>query len=336
MRRVKFRNLGVAVLVCAAVAVAGCGEEDPPAGGSPGGGESSSGGEPASFTIGVVDPDLGSIALLEAIEVLRGQGHEVEDVEVAEPELAIEGLAQDRFQFSGETTSAALTANQQGAPIKLIGDLAGNAWSLWAQDGIDSCDDLDGRRIGIFSQGSVATAMVKSWIADNCAQAEPEYLVLGDSSTRFAALQSGEIDATALELSDSLTIEESDELHQLVDFGEAFPDLRPSTLYANAEFIESNPEATQAFIDAVHEVDQQIQEDPQYLEGLIEKHLPDTENIEQVAQAYSERDLFDVAALTPQAVEDTISFFEQAGAVEPGLSAEDAANLSFVEAHQSS
>ncbi|HEX2128040.1 MAG TPA: ABC transporter substrate-binding protein [Solirubrobacterales bacterium] len=326
MQKVLPRKLAaIALAGLLTVLVAACGDDD-----DDGGGEAAGG--PLSFTVGVVDPDLGSIALLEAIDVLKQDGNDIQDVEVAEPELAIEGLAQGRFQFSGETTSTALTANQQGAPVKLIGDLAGNAWSMWVSEEISACEDLDGRRFGIFSQGSVATAMVKNWVAQTCPGTEPEYLVLGDSSTRFAALQAGEIDGTALELSDSLTIDESEGLTQLVDFAEEFPELRPSTLYANAEFIESDPEATQSFIDAVNEVDQQISEDPDYLAGLIEKHLPDTEDIEGVARAYSERDLFDVTALTAESLEDTIAFFEEAGSIEPGLSPEDAADLSFVEA----
>lgn len=311
-----------------AMGTAACGSDDDSEGGDSAGGTEGS----FEFTVGVVDPDLGSIALLEAIDVLRKAGNQVEDVEVAEPELAIEGLAQERFHFSGETTSTALTAAQQGAPVKLIGDLAGNAWSLWATEDVAACEDLDGRRFGIFSQGSVATAMVKNWVGQTCPGTEPEYLVLGDSSTRFAALQSGEIDGTALELADSLNIGEDEGLHELVNFDDEFPGLNPSTLYANTDFVESNPEATQAFIDAVNEVDEQIREDPAYLEGLIEKHLPDTEDIPSVARAYSERDLFDVTALTAESLEYTMSFFEQAGSIEPGLAPEDAADLTFVDA----
>jgi ABC-type nitrate/sulfonate/bicarbonate transport system substrate-binding protein len=324
-RRVVISALAGLVL---ALGAAACGSDDD------GGADDASSGssEPTSFTVGVVDPDLGSIALLEAIDVLKEAGNDVKQVEVAEPELAIEGLAQERFQFSGETTSTALSANQAGAPVKLIGDLAGNAWSLWVRDDVGSCEDLDGRRFGIFSQGSVATAMVKNWISQTCPGTEPEYLVLGDSSTRFAALTSGEIDGTALELADSLIIEESDNLHELANFAEEFPELSPSTLYANADYIEGNPEAVQTFIDAVNEVDEQIREKPDYLAGLIRKHLPDTEDIEGVARAYSERDLFDVAALTPEGLEYTISFFEEAGSIGPGLTPEDAADLSFIEA----
>lgn len=313
--------LAAVVLAATAAVGAGCGGDDNGDGDEAGA---------VSFTVGVVDPDLGSIALLEAIDVLKEDGHDVKSAEVAEPELAIEGIARGRFQFSGETTSTALLANQEGAPVTLIGDLVGNAWSVWAQPNITACEDLDGERFGIFSQGSVATAMVRNWIDQTCPGTEPEFLVLGESSTRFAALQAGEIAGTALELSDTLGIEEG-ELRQLVDFQQELPDLRPSTLYANSEFIEQDPEATQTFIDAVAEVDEQINEDAEFLAELIRKHLPDTENVEEVAAAYSGVNLYDVTALTEESLEGTIEFFEQAESIEPGLTVDGVADLSFVE-----
>lgn len=318
----------VAVLALAALPAAGCGDDDSDSDSGSGGGNAAE--QAASITVGVVDPDLGSIALLEAIDVLERDGHDVESVEVAEPELAIEGIADGRFQFSGETTSTALTAAQKGAPVTLIGDLVGNAWSVWTSADITSCEELDGQRFGIFSQGSVATAMVKNWVAQTCPGTQPEYLVLGESSTRFAALQAGEIAGTALELADTLRIEDG-QLRELVDFQEELPELRPSTLYANSEYISAEPEATQAFIDAVAEVDDQINEDPAHLAELIRKHLPDTENIEEVAEAYSGANLFEVSALTPESLEYSIDFFEQAESIEPGLTVEDVADFTFVE-----
>lgn len=316
-----------------ALTAAGCGGDD---GGSDAG--SSSGGEGAaakhSFTVAVVDPDLGSVSLLAAIEELKKAGHEVKQVEVAEPELAIEGIARGRFQFSGETTSTALTAAQQGAPLRLIGDLVANAWAVWSQSSITSCEDLDDKRIGVFSQGSVATVMVKNWVDQTCPGTKPQYLVLGESSTRYAALKAGEIDATALELSDSIQIEQEDtgKLRKLVDFETELPDLRPSTLYANAEFIEQNPEAAQAFIDAVKKVGDEISASPQYLEQIIGEHLEDFEGdaLKQTAQAYSERGMFKVDALTPETLQYTIDFFEEAGSVKPGLAPEDVGDLRFV------
>lgn len=292
-------------------------------------------GETYTMTIAVVDPDVPSVPLLEAAQVLEEAGHDVTVEEVAEPELAIEGLVRGNFDFSGESISPALIAIQEGAPIVVIGDVVGNEWALYAGEGIESCEDLDGMRIGLFSEGSVATAMVREWIEQECSGIEPEYLVIGGSDVRAQALLAGEIDATALTIADIAVLEqEGTEVNLLVDFGESLSELRPSALYANADFVAENPEATQAFLAAVLEVHDQINADPAYLEGIVMEHLPEVDEaiLESVAAEYVEKGLFDAAALTEENLAFTIEFFVGAGVIDPGLEPADIADLSHVEA----
>lgn len=292
-------------------------------------------GETYSMSIAVVDPDVPSVPLLEAAELLRADGHDVTLEEVAEPELAIEGLVRGTFDFSGESISPALIAMQQDAPIVVIGDVVANEWALFAEEEIQSCEDLDGMRIGLFSEGSVATAMIRAWVEQECAGIEPEYLVIGGSDVRALALVAGEINATALTIADIAVLEqEGTAVNLLVDFGESLADLRPSALYANSDFVAENPGATQAFLAAILEVHDQINADPAYLEEIITKHLPEVDEaiLESVAAEYVERGLFDAAALTEANLEFTIQFFVDAGVIESGLEVADVADLSHVQA----
>lgn len=332
-RRPKVR---VAVVAGAALALvlAACGNNG---GQSPSdaGGESASVGETYTMRIAVVDPDVPSVPLLEAAQVLEDAGHDVTVEEVAEPELAIEGLVRGNFDFSGESISPALIAIQEGAPIVVIGDVVGNEWALYAAEGIESCEDLDGMRIGLFSEGSVATAMVREWIDQECAGIEPEYLVIGGSDVRAQAMLAGEIDATALTIADIAVLEQDGtEVNLLVDFGESLSELRPSALYANSDFVSENPEATQAFLAAVLDVHDQINADPAYLEEIVMEHLPETDEaiLESVAAEYVDKGLFDAAALTEENLAFTIQFFTDAGVIESGLEPSDIADLSHVEA----
>ncbi len=294
------------------------------------------GGEPLAFTVAVVDPDIASVPLLAAIESLRDDGHAIESVEVAEPELAIEGLARNEFQFSGESISPALIAIQRGAPLQIIGDVVANPWAIYADETVAECADLHGKPFGIFSEGSVATAMARQWIEAECPGTEPEYLVLGGSDIRLQALLAGEINATALSVEDIVVLEQEAPggFNLLANFAERLPDLRPSTLYGNADFIEENPEATTAFLAAVAEQHEMINADPQYLEEIVLEHLPETDEavLEDVAQRYVEGGLFDVGGLNESNLEFTINFFEEAGVIEPGLTPEDVADLSYVQA----
>ena len=290
---------------------------------------------PFSLSLAVVDPDVPSVPLMEAAQLLQEAGHDVTVEEVAEPELAIEGLVRGNFDVSGESISPALIAIQQGAPIVVIGDVVANEWALYAAEDISGCADLDGRRIGLFSEGAVATAMVREWIGQECPDIEPEYLVIGGSDVRAQALLAGEIDATALTIADIAVLEqEGTQVNLLADFGESLPELRPSALYANANFVTENPEATTAFLEAVLEVHDQINADPAYLVSIIQEHLPETDEaiLDSVAAEYVERGLFDAAALTEENLQFTIDFFTNAGVIEAGLVPADIADLSYAEA----
>ncbi|MEV0395756.1 ABC transporter substrate-binding protein [Polymorphospora rubra] len=290
-----------------------------------------------NFSVALIEPDITTVPILAALDAVRQQGHQVKVVELAEPELAIEGLAKGDYAFSAEATSPALIAIQQGAPIRIIADVVGNQWAVYGTTGVNTCDDLAGRPFGIFSEGAVATAMAKDWVRGTCAAGkEPRYLTIGGSDVRAQALLAGEIDATPLEITDAVTLEASGKtgFTRIADFATSLPDLHPQTVYANADFIGDHREVTQFLVDALIAEHRKINENPQYLVDLVGKYLPDTKdpNVAQIAQRYVEGGLFDAAALTDANVQGTIDFFVRAGVLKDGMTAADAADLSFVKA----
>jgi NitT/TauT family transport system substrate-binding protein len=290
-----------------------------------------------SFTVAVIEPDITTVPILAAVDAVRHAGHQVEVVELAEPELAIEGLAKGDYSISAEATSPALIAIEQGAPIKIIADVIGNQWAIYGKAGISSCDDLGGRPFGIFSEGAVATAITKDWVDSTCAEGtQPDYLTIGGSDVRAQALVAGQIDATPLELSDVVALEASGTpgLTQVVDFAEKMPHLHPQTVYANAEFLAEHRDVAQAFVSALVQEHARINADPQHLVDLVGRYLPEEEpaTVARIAQRYVEAKLFDAGALTEQNVQGTINFFARAGVIKQGMTAKDAADLSFIEA----
>jgi NitT/TauT family transport system substrate-binding protein len=290
--------------------------------------------DPNAFTIALIEPDLTTVPLMAAVDAVRADGYDVDIIELAEPELAIEGLARGDYAFSAEATSPALLAIEQDAPIRIVADVIGNQWAVYGQPGVEECDDLAGRPVGIFSEGAVATAMVRDWVADECTGGEPEYLVIGGSDVRAQALLTGQIDATALEIADAVTLAATGdaELEPIVDFGRSLPDLHPQTVYANSDFLADNPQAADAFIDALVAVHERINADPGYLVDLAVEYLGEEPSamLEAIAQAYVDAGLFDAAALTEENVQGTIDFFTEAGVIGE-LSADDVADLSFIE-----
>lgn len=295
---------------------------------------SDDGGEGDPFTVAFIEPDVTTVPLMAAVEATREAGFEVDTVELAEPELAVEGLANGDYAISAEATSPALIAIERGAPIRIVADVVGNQWAVYANEDVSTCDDLVGQPFGIFSEGAVATAMARSWVAGACTQGEPDYLVIGGSDVRAQALMAGEIDGTALEVADRVTLADAGvDLNRIVDFGQELPDLHPQTVYANSDFLADNSEAAQTFIDALVSEHEQINADPEHLVSQVEEYLPSSadELLPAIAAAYVDAGLFDAAALTPETVQGTIDFFAEAGVIESGMTAEQAADLSFIE-----
>lgn len=322
------RSTVIAVLCAATAATTACG----------GAGTETRADGTLSFTVAVVEPDITTVPVLAAVDAVRRQGHDVAVVELAAPELAIEGLALGNYAISAEATGPALSAIEQGAPVRIIADAVDNQWALYGRPGVSSCDDLDGRPFGIFSAGAVATAMAKDWVRTHCgADKRPRYLTLGGSDVRAQALASGEIDATPLEVSDAVALESSRApgaagLNELADFARTLPDLHPQTVYANADFLAEHRDVAQAFVTALVREHARINARPRHLARLVATYLPQEDRADavRVAARYRTAGLFDAAALTRRNVQATIDFFARAGVIGRGMEAPDAADLSFI------
>lgn len=278
---------------------------------------------------------VSSVALYAAIDDLREQGYEIEAPVIAESELVVEGVNNGEFQFSSGVSHGTLIAIQKGAPITWVSERAVNEWAIFGVSDIQSCEDLGGKRLAIHSEGAVSTAMVRTWINENCPGTEPEYVIISGSPNRAQALVADQVDASPMELSDVITLQETegDRFHIIADLASGLPELETTTVYANSDFLEENPQAVQDLVDAQLAQHERISDDPAYLVELINRYVEDfdPELIDQVAEAYVERGIFDPAGgLTEESVQFTIDFFEEAGLLEPGLEVDQVADFQFL------
>jgi NitT/TauT family transport system substrate-binding protein len=289
------------------------------------------------FIVAFTSIGLSSTPLLAAIDDLRSQGYTIETPEIADNALIVAGVAENDFQFSSGTTVAVLIANQQGAPLNIIGDRVSNEWTLVSTADIADCNGLNNARLAQHSEGAVSTAMVRNWIETTCG-AVPQELIIAGSDNRANALRAGEIDASPLELSDAISLttgEGGEAWHILASFSDGLPDLKPSTIYGNSDFLAAYPAAAEALLTAQLKQHQMIADDPAYLKSLVEKYVPgfNPDTIDTVTQEYVTRGLFDTAGgLTPENLAGTIQFFTDAGSIEAGLTPEQVGNFTYLEA----
>lgn len=289
------------------------------------------------FTVAFTSIGLSSVPLLAAIDSLKAQGFNIKTPELAESELAVQGVVKGDFAFSSGTTSAVLTAAQKGGAVKILGDRVANEWTVYAVKAITACKALEGKKLAIHSEGAVSTAMLKNWIDTECAGTKPQFLVIPGSPNRYKALIAGQIDASPLELSDAITLETEagDRFALLTSLAKTLPNVHPTTVYANADFIAKNPDTVRALLKALLEQHRKIAKDAKYLSEITLKFYPGVEKktLDKAAKAYVDLKMFDVnGGLTEANLTGTMEFFTKAGSIKPGLAFKDAADLSFLEA----
>jgi NitT/TauT family transport system substrate-binding protein len=297
-------------------------------------------GQADAITIGVTSIGTSTLPILAAADELRAAGYKVETPEIAESELVVQGVAQGQFQFGAAANNAVMAAMEKGAPIKFLVDRSLNEWMVYAINDIKDCSGLAGHKIAIHSPGSVSGAMLKDWMKNTCPEVKFDPLIIEGSQNRLAAMLAGQIDATPMELADTIKLDQErpGEFHLLANFSEDLPDLHLTSVYTNDPWAKQNPDVVYDVVKAVVIQHRKIMEEDGYLLSLIKKYLPEEAKDEAlaktVADAYIDREFFPLnGGLTKEAVEYTLKFFGPDGTASTSklLTFEETTDLSYLE-----
>jgi NitT/TauT family transport system substrate-binding protein len=279
--------------------------------------------------------DFEDIPTLLAVDRLSGMGYSVETTFFAQPELAVEAMSRGDAEIGNGAARTYLKAIQKGAPIRVIGEQAGNNWSVLAVKAITKCADLDGKRLAIHSEGAVSTAMLRAYLQKQCPQAKPNFAVIPGSENRAAALLAGQIDATPAELADAVQVlsKRGNDFHVIANFAKDVPELKATLLYVNSNFATANPQAVQDYMEAVIGVHRDVNKNPKMLEEAAPKFLTiEKEMLPLITKAHMDANAFDPnGGLTAQAMTFSINFFTEAKDLDPGLTLAASTDLSYLE-----
>ena len=106
----------------------------------------------------------------------------------SQPELAVEAVARGDADIGEGSAPAYWTAVSKGADVVSIMEQIANEWQIVAIPEVQTCADLDGRRLAQHSESSVSKAMSDAYIAETCPGAEPQILFIANSPNRAAAM----------------------------------------------------------------------------------------------------------------------------------------------------
>jgi NitT/TauT family transport system substrate-binding protein len=278
---------------------------------------------------------FGDLPVLLAHELLSQRGYDVQSTFYAQVEYAVEALSRGDADIDKGAMRPHWAAVGKGAKVATIAEQQGDPWVLYATSEIRRCSDLDGKRFAISGEGAISSCMSCAYVSKNCPGIQRQILLIQGSQNRAAALLTGEVDATPLELADFVRLQRlaPGRFHALTVFSSEFPRLKSTGIQVNTEFASKYPEVVRDYLRSLITVHRQIYLDHEMLKEAAKKYLSvEQDLIPEITEAYIAQNIWDRnGGLLVDDLEYSIRFLTEMGQLKPGLTVEDVANLSYLD-----
>ncbi len=202
------------------------------------------------------------VILAEAAGYFKEEGLDVK-VKIAPGQKVYEALLAGDSDFIAVSYGSMMKINQQGKKIVSVCNITRNClFHLVARQGIQTLDDLKGKRIGVPKVGEEVTAVIRAALKRKGVDPDNDvkWVSVGIQATMIAAMKRGEIDAVGAvgEWRDHL-LRAVPGTHVLIDYsktGDLKGNLGATTyplahVQMTAEFAGKYPETTQCVVNAV-------------------------------------------------------------------------------------
>lgn len=246
----KARFLAIPAVAALSLVMAGCA---PTA--DPGSGDASE--DLTIRIIGIGTPDFSAVDVAKWQENLKEAGFTVDFKNVEEEDAALRAVVAGAADvYIGSLSSMITAVENTQAPVEAIAvNAQATDYVVLAQNDIKTIDDLEGKTIGVNTPGSAGDTIMKLALdAEGFDIESPEYVVIGGTSARVAALQAGQIQATVAHLVSAEAAIETGQFHALMYCGPALGPYVQTALIASKEFT-ANTEAAQKAVDALIEAE---------------------------------------------------------------------------------
>jgi ABC-type nitrate/sulfonate/bicarbonate transport system substrate-binding protein len=221
-----------------------------------------------------------------------------------------------------------MAADEGGAELTMVGNNNILDYLIVGASDVSSCADFDGRTVAYHSEGSTSTAHLRRYLADQCPEAEPEFVVISGSSNRVTALLAGQIDGTIVRVEDWMAVDAGGAADIIDNLVETQADLLTQTIVVDRAAGDGATEAAAALLAALDEQFAAVNDDPAAFAATAADILgSDVDEVQPLLEALVENGTFpETSELDPASVEATIGFYRDAEVIGDELSAETVAD----------
>lgn len=247
-RRAAHRTVA-AVAASILLAVAACGsDEESGSGAAPGPAGGSGSSAPVDLsgtTIRITVPPAEALltTMYHILDLLEGWGAELDVITITTTTGTQAILAGQADWVSAPSDELVLGA-ANGADLVAVGSPRSTLdYVLAAKTDIETPDDLVGRSMGMSSPAGFDALLSRIALDRNDIAADDvDFVQIGGSGERAAALLAGRIDASTIILSDWLVLSnQTDDVHAVLTMSDVLDDFTKEALFARRDYVEDNP-----------------------------------------------------------------------------------------------
>jgi ABC-type nitrate/sulfonate/bicarbonate transport system substrate-binding protein len=333
----KRTRLGMALTATTAatalVALTACGSSGSSTSAAAGtGSASASGGK--SFTIGTQeggDPSVDETIMKMTLDKLKSEGWTIKETDFTSPATLATAMQQGQVDMGIVAAGTEFSSIDAGFKAKVFLSLNSTDYQMVAKNGLASCKDLNGKVVGIESREGTTGSLVASWLkTPACAGVTPKLTVVPGSSNRVSGMLAGQIDASAIDLQNTLELQQKSKgFGTIASFAQSSQ--LAAAFYASDSWLSANASLVKTFDQTYVDLLQQGYANPQLLKTEAAKIVTDEDPtlLNETIDQWVKLKLWDpVSGVQPAYINSALKLY---GTATPYKTVKSAADVSTTE-----
>lgn len=232
---------------------------------------------PVAWKHGILHPgsEAGFLLMAQEQGYFEKYGVDLETVEFASGAQIFPALVAGEVDSIEGSPGALFPAAVQGAGnFRVTGStMPGLPYAIYAREGIDSIEDLEGKTMAISALGSLPDQVARAILSEEGVDPESlQYVNAGSNADRYRAVVAGTADAASSPM-DFVPQAEEDGVNVIALSPDIIPDFPRYTVIANTDALDERPAGMTCFLAAMAEGIQYAIDNPDEAKALTAKTL---------------------------------------------------------------